>query len=190
MPGKWKTGGTIGQEIKALLLKEGYPKGIMFKESGDLERQGDAFSSLIFAILVAIIFVYFILTALYESFIYPFVILFSLPMAIIGALIGLAVSMKSMNMFSMLGMLMLMGLVAKNAILLVDRTNHNVEKGESITNALNEAVKTRLRPIMMTTTAMVFGMMPIALGLGASGNSKGSIGVVLIGGFSHHYFLL
>ena len=184
-----RTSGAIGQEIKNLLSKDGFPKGITLSESGNLERQGDAFSSLGFAMLIAIIFIYFILTALYESFLYPFVVLFSLPMAIIGALVGLAVSMKSLNLFSMLGVLMLMGIVAKNAILLVDRTNQNIEKGKNITDALNEAVRTRLRPIMMTTIAMIFGMLPVALGLGASGNSKSSIGVVLIGGLLSSLFL-
>ena len=183
------TSRTIGNDIKNSLLKDGFPKGITLSESGTLGNQGDAFTSIIFAILIGIIFVYFILTALYESFLYPFVVLFSLPLAIIGALVGLAVSMKTLNLFSMLGMIMLMGIVAKNAILLVDRTNQNIEKGENITNALNDAVKTRLRPIMMTTIAMVFGMLPVAIGLGSSGNSKSSIGVVLIGGLLSSLFL-
>jgi len=114
--------------------------------------------------MAAILFVYMIMVALYDSYLYPFVVLFSIPVAIVGALLALALTMKSLSIFSILGIIMLVGLVGKNAILLVDRANQmKRERGLGTFEALMEAGETRLRPILMTTVAMVFGMMPIAL---------------------------
>ena len=103
-----------------------------------------------------------IMVALYDSYFDPFVILFSIPLAMIGALLALALTMKSLNIFSILGVIMLIGLVGKNAILLVDRTTQKKKEGDSTFDALIEAGESRIRPIMMTTAAMIFGMLPIA----------------------------
>jgi HAE1 family hydrophobic/amphiphilic exporter-1 len=111
------------------------------------------------------------------------VVLFSIPVAIIGALFGLALTSKSINIFSMLGLIMLIGLVAKNAILLVDRANQmKLDRNMSTFDALVEAGQTRLRPILMTTIAMVVGMLPIAASTSAGSEAKSGLGVVLIGG--------
>ena len=122
------------------------------------------------------------MVALYDSFVYPFVVLFSIPVAIIGAFLALNLSMNQLSLFSLLGLIMLMGLVTKNAILIVDYTNQLKEKGVHFRDALIEAGKTRMRPILMTTMAMVFGMLPIALAKGSASEWKNGLAWVIIGG--------
>ena len=156
--------GSVGQDIKNAMAKEKLPAGVDIAYWGDLKNQADAFGSLGLALIAAIIFVYLVMIALYDSYVDPFVILFSIPVAMVGAFLALALTMKSLNIFSILGIIMLVGLVGKNAILLVDRTNQKRrEDGLSIYEALIEAGESRIRPILMTTTAMVIGMLPLAL---------------------------
>ena len=147
-----------------------------------MESMMDAFKSLLTALLAAIIFVYLVMVALYNSYRYPFVVLFSIPVAVVGAFLALALSGEAMSIYAMIGMIMLIGLVAKNAILLVDFTNKFRAEGHSVFDSLVEAGKERLRPILMTTLAMVFGMMPIALATGAGAESKNGMAWVIIGG--------
>ena len=111
----------------------------------DMEMQGDAFGTLGFALLTAIFLVYLIMVALYESYMYPFVVLFTIPLAVIGAILGLALAKQTLNIFSMVGIIMLVGLVAKNAILVVDFTNQLKKQGKKTKEALLEATKIRLR---------------------------------------------
>lgn len=177
-----RTSGDIGADIQQALAKTNLPKGITINYEGDLEHQSDSFSSLGLALLIAILFVYLIMVALYDSFVYPFIVLFSIPVAMVGALFALALTVKSLNIFSILGIIMLMGLVGKNAILLVDRTNQMRSQGMNVLDALLDAGQTRLRPIMMTTFAMVFGMIPIAVSAGASSELKSSLATAIIGG--------
>ena len=175
--------GSIGEDIKTALAKTKLPQGVNIIYQGDLKNQAEGFGSLGLAMIAAILFVYMIMVALYDSYVYPFVVLFSIPVAMIGALLALALTMKSLSIFSILGIIMLIGLVAKNAILLVDRANQmRAEQGMSAYDALIEAGQTRLRPIMMTTVAMVFGMMPIALSTEAGAEWKGGLAWALIGG--------
>ncbi len=181
--------GSIGQDIQAALAKEILPAGIEISYEGDLKNQAESFISLGIALLAAILFVYMIMVALYDSYIYPFVVLFSVPVAIVGALLALALTMKSLSIFSILGMIMLIGLVSKNAILLVDRTNQKRAEGLSAYEALVEAGRTRLRPILMTTLAMVIGMLPIALGSGAGSEWKTGLAWALVGGLSSSMLL-
>ena len=126
---------------------------------------------------------------LYDNFIYPFVVLFSIPLATFGALSALWLSGNSISIFSLLGMIMMTGLVAKNAILLVDRTNEKRSEGESVYESLLEAGASRIRPIMMTTLAMVIGMLPIATAQGSGAEWKNGLGWALIGGLSSSMFL-
>jgi hydrophobic/amphiphilic exporter-1 (mainly G- bacteria), HAE1 family len=156
---------------------------------GDAKNMAEAFANLGFAILASILFVYLIMVALYDSYAYPFVVLFSIPMAIIGALLGLALSMEPISIFSMLGMIMLIGLVAKNAILIVDFANQKKAEGHNTVDALLISGQARLRPILMTTLAMVFGMMPIALAHGAGAEWKSGLAWVLIGGLTSSMLL-
>lgn len=178
-----RANGDIGGDIKNWIAKNPLPPGVQITYRGDLQNQAEGFSSLGMAFGAAILFVYLIMVALYDSWVYPFVVLFSIPVAIIGALLALALTMKTLSIFSLLGFIMLVGLVGKNAILLVDRTNQmREERGLSVTEALFEAAETRLRPILMTTMTMVFGMAPIALSTSAGSEWKSGLASALIGG--------
>ncbi len=181
--------GSIGADIKKALDKTNLPKGIDILYWGDLKNQADSFGSLGLALIAAIIFVYMVMVALYDSYFDPFIILFSIPTAMVGALLALALTMKSLNIFSILGIIMLIGLVGKNAILLVDRTTQKKKEGESTYEALLEAGMSRIRPIMMTTAAMVFGMLPIALSLDAGSEWKSGLAWAIIGGLISSLFL-
>jgi HAE1 family hydrophobic/amphiphilic exporter-1 len=136
------------------------------------------------AIGIGVLLIYLIMVALYESVVYPFVVLFSMPVAIIGAVLALALTMKTINVFSLLGIILLLGLVAKNGILIVDFANHQKEKGMSVVDSLIEAGRERIRPILMTTLAMVFGMLPMALSTGAGSETKSAMAWVIIGGLT------
>src|SRR5690606_37419857 len=129
------------------------------------------------------------LVALYNSFVYPFVVLFSIPLAIIGAFLALALTNNSLNIFTILGLIMLIGLVAKNAIMLVDFTNHRKAEGADTYSALIDSLRARIRPILMTTIAMVFGMLPIALASGAGAEWKNGLAWVILGGLISSLFL-
>ena len=181
--------GTVGEEIKQLVSENIQPGEISIEYKGQMERQSDAFGSLFLVIGFAFVLVYLVMVALYNSYLHPFVVLFSIPMAVIGALLALALTANNLNIFTIIGMIMLMGLVAKNAILLVDFTNQLREKGLQLKDALIEAGKERLRPILMTTLAMVFGMLPIALATSASSELKNGMAWVIIGGLLSSLFL-
>lgn len=176
--------GDVINELKAKTASLKMPDGISIEYLGDAKNQGDAFGSLGLALLTAILLVYLVMVALYESLIYPFVVLFSIPVALIGALLALALSMETLNIFSIIGMIMLLGLVSKNAILIVDFANHLKEQGHSVKDALIEAGKERLRPILMTTLAMILGMLPIALASGSGSEIKNGMAWVIIGGLT------
>lgn len=181
--------GTVGDEVKKALAEKFHPTDYSIEFKGQMERQADAFGSLFTAIFAALIFVYLVMVALYNSYLYPFVVLFSIPVAVVGALLALALSGESLTIFSMIGMIMLIGLVAKNAILIVDFTNKLREEGRSVKEALVEAGKERLRPILMTTLSMVFGMLPIALAAGDGAESKNGLAWVIIGGLTSSLLL-
>ena len=181
--------GTVGKEIKELVEKGGEPRDITISYEGNMKQQQEAFGSMGMALIASIIFVYLIMVALYNSYIYPFVVLFSIPVAMVGALLALALTMQSLNIFSILGIIMLVGLVAKNAILLVDYTNQLKDQGYPVLEALMEAGRTRLRPILMTTIAMVIGMLPLALASGAGAEWKNGMAWALIGGLTSSMLL-
>ncbi len=129
------------------------------------------------------------MVALYDSFVYPFVVLFSIPAAIIGALLALNLSLSNLSLFALLGLIMLMGLVVKNAILIVDFTNQLKAKGMHYSEALIEAGKGRMRPILMTTLSMIIGMLPIALATGSASEWKNGLAWVIIGGLTSSLIL-
>jgi len=181
--------GTVGAEIKALVEKDQLPKGMTISYEGNMKQQAEAFGSMGMALIASIIFVYLIMVALYDSYIYPFVVLFSIPVAVVGALLALALTMQTLNIFSLLGIIMLVGLVAKNAILLVDYTNHLKATGLPVREALIQSGRTRLRPILMTTIAMVIGMLPLALASGAGAEWKNGMALALIGGLTSSMLL-
>jgi HAE1 family hydrophobic/amphiphilic exporter-1 len=178
------TSGELSDNINKSLKEKPLPEGIDMRWSGDVERQGESFGAMAMAILAAVILMYLVMVALYNNFVYPFVVLFSIPVAFIGVFLALALTKSSMSIFTILGMIMLLGLVAKNAILIVDFANHRKEHGDSTWTALIEAGKTRLRPILMTTLAMVIGMIPIAVSSAAGSEWKNGLAWVIIGGLS------
>lgn len=181
--------GSIAQEWAASIKDEVKPSGVNYIWGGEMENQSEGFGTLGMALMIAIVLVYLIMVALYDSFVYPFVVLFSIPLSIIGALLALALTNNSLNIFTILGLIMLIGLVAKNAIILVDFTNQRKAAGESTFNALLQANHARLRPILMTTIAMVMGMLPIALAGGAGAEWKNGLAWVIIGGLLSSLFL-
>lgn len=181
--------GTLVANIQADLAKNPLPAGVTIKWGGDAKNQSEGFGSLGLAMLAGLFLVYFIMVLLYDSFIYPFVVLFSIPVAVIGALLALALSSSNIGIFALLGMLMLIGLVVKNAILIVDFANQQKELGVPFRKAILHAGEERLRPILMTTIAMVIGMIPIATASGAGAEWKNSLAWVLIGGLTSSMIL-
>ena len=181
--------GSVGEDVMKAVNSMKLPPEIVIIPEGDMKYQAEAFGSMGIAFLASILFVYLIMVALYDSYIYPFVVLFSIPLAIIGALFALGLTMQSLTIFSILGIIMLVGLVGKNAILLVDFTSQSKAEGHSTFDALLLAGKVRMRPILMTTFSMIFGMLPIALASGAGSEWKNGMAWALIGGLTSSLFL-
>ncbi|GAA5219680.1 efflux RND transporter permease subunit [Membranihabitans marinus] len=180
---------SIGEDIQSKMDAMDIPAGISISQGGDLERQADAFGSLAFALITSILLVYLIMVALYDSYVYPFVVLFSIPVALIGALLALALAMENLSIFGMLGLIMLVGLVVKNAILIVDFVNQLKREGMDRKKAVIEGTLQRFRPILMTTIAMVIAMVPIAIASGAGSEWKNGLAWVLIGGLTSSMLL-
>ncbi|HWR40025.1 MAG TPA: efflux RND transporter permease subunit, partial [Patescibacteria group bacterium] len=175
--------GEIIQSAQNELNQMNIPSGYQYKFVGQTRTMNDSFKEISRALIIAIVLIYMVLAAQFESFIHPLTIMLSLPFAMIGAILGLLISAKTINIMSLIGIIMLMGLVAKNAILLVDYTNTLRERdGLSREEALLEAGSVRLRPILMTTAAMILGMLPVAFGLGSGAELRSSMGVVVVGG--------
>ena len=181
--------GTVTTEFTQRLEKLKKPAGVNYIFGGDAENQGDAFGTLGVALLLSIIVMYLIMVALYDDYVRPFVVMFSIPLSLIGALLALALTNNSLNIFSIMGVIMLIGLVAKNAIMLVDFANQEKLNGRSTDEALIFANNARLRPILMTTIAMVIGMIPIALATGGVASIKQGLAWVIIGGLISSMFL-
>lgn len=181
--------GTVANEIMADVKKLDLPSDVSYEYIGQIQRQEESFGSLILALGIAILLVYLVMVALYENAIYPLVVLTALPLATIGAFLALAITMEDMTIFAMIGVIMLMGLVAKNGILIVDFTNEARLRGAPVVEALIEAGKERFRPILMTTLAMIFGMLPIALAAGSGAEVKNGMAWVIIGGLTSSLIL-
>lgn len=181
--------GTVADSITAYLKKAPLDKNVRFLWGGEVKRQKESMGALGTAMGIGLILVYLIMVALYDNFVYPFVVLFSILVSLIGAILALNLTQSNMGIFTMLGMLMLLGLVAKNAILIVDFTNHLKAEGRSTYSALLEAVRERMRPILMTTIAMVIGMIPIATATGSGAEWKNGLAWILIGGLTSSMFL-
>lgn len=181
--------GTVSAEIEKYLKEKPLDENVRLLWGGEIKRQKESMGALGMAMGIGLILVYLIMVALYDNFVYPFVVLFSILVSLIGAILALNLSSSNMGIFTMLGMLMLLGLVAKNAILIVDFTNHLKGKGYSTYNALLESVRERMRPILMTTIAMVVGMIPIATATGSGAEWKNGLAWILIGGLTSSMFL-
>jgi len=158
------------------------PSDVRFSFSGDSENMQDMITSMNQALLLSIVFIYLILTSLYESFVVPFTILLALPLAFCGAFYALYIMGESVNIFTMLGIFMLVSVSGKNSILLIDFTNRLIEEGKSRTEALIIAGRMRLRPILMTSIALIVGTLPVAIGFSETASMRTSMGVAIIGG--------
>jgi HAE1 family hydrophobic/amphiphilic exporter-1 len=177
--------GDVSQDVEAVLATVQMPPTFEYGFAGDVELMQESAAALLLAMILAVAFIYIVLASQFESFLEPLLIMLSLPLAVVGALLLLLAAGHHLGMPAMIGMVMLMGLVTKNAILLVDYTNQvHREEGLPVREALLKAGPVRLRPIVMTTLAMIFGMMPSALGTGEGGEFRAPISVATIGGLA------
>jgi HAE1 family hydrophobic/amphiphilic exporter-1 len=171
------------QDIRARLAKFPLPPGVRITEGGDAEQQNEVFGNIFIALGVAGMLMYLILVMQFGSFMDPLAIMMSLPLSMIGVMLGLAVTGLTINIMSLIGVILLMGIVAKNAILLIDFAKWARERqGLALREALIEAGAIRLRPILMTTFALIAGMLPVALGRGEGAQFRQPLGVSVIGG--------
>jgi multidrug efflux pump subunit AcrB len=177
-----RSGGDVGADVQQLVKNTTLPPGIRFDVGGQMQQQAEAFQGLLWAMALAVIFIYIVLASQFGSFLQPLAIMASLPLALIGVMLALLLWRSTLNIFSMIGLVMLMGLVTKNAILLVDFANQARKAGASVADALLQAGLVRLRPIIMTTMAMVFGMLPMALAFNEGGEIQAPMGRAIIGG--------
>jgi hydrophobe/amphiphile efflux-1 (HAE1) family protein len=158
------------------------PAGYTLRQGGETEDQQEVFGRILFALLIAIMLMYFVLVVQFGSFLDPLSIMLSLPLSLIGVMLGLLVTGSTLNLMSLIGVILLMGIVAKNAILLIDFAKWSEEAGRGRREALIEAGRVRLRPILMTTFAIVAGMVPVALGRGEGADFRAPLGIAVIGG--------
>ncbi|MGE3260636.1 MAG: efflux RND transporter permease subunit [Bacteriovoracia bacterium] len=158
------------------------PDGMRYGFVGQAENFQELNDSMGTAMMFGVLFIFLVLASLYESFVTPFTIMLALPLAICGSTVALALTGESLNIFSMIGMIMLLGVATKNSILLVDYAHHLVKDGSSRYDAMMAAGKTRLRPILMTTMALIAGTLPVAIGLNEAAKQRTSMGVAIIGG--------
>lgn len=179
-----------GQEVKKALLELDLPQGYTLEYGGDLADMESSFISLAFAILFAIALVYMILAAQFESLLYPFIILFTLPQTLTGVIIALYISGYTLSLVALIGVVLLVGIVVNNGIILVDYINHlRRNEGYALEEALLEAGTTRLRPILMTTVTTVVGTLPLALGFGSGAEIQAPLATVVVGGLSFSTFV-
>ena len=181
----------LGSALDALdgIAAEVLPPGVQHELSGQSREYRETSGSLTFMFMLAIVFIFLVLAAQFESFVHPFVILFSVPLAVVGAIASLFLLRQSMNIYSQIGLVMLIGLVTKNAILIVEFSNQLRTRGLSVLEAVQEAARIRLRPILMTSLSTVFGILPIAIGLGAGAESRRPLGIAIVGGVLFSTFL-
>ncbi len=184
-------GVSLGQALDDLdrIAGEKLPAGIKREYAGQSLEYKSSSSSLYLMFLLALVFIYLVLSAQFESFVHPFTILLSVPLAVFGALVTLYVFGQSLNIYSQIGLIMLIGLVTKNSILIVEFSNQLRAAGQPVVDAVVKAATIRLRPILMTSFATIFGVLPIAIGLGAGAESRRPLGLAVVGGMLFSTFL-
>jgi HAE1 family hydrophobic/amphiphilic exporter-1 len=174
--------GDVASELKEKVDRIPMPPGYRYTMGGSTKDMQESLHFASQALALAVVFIYLILASQFGSFIQPVAIMMSLPLSLIGVVLALIVFRSTLNIFSIIGFIMLMGLVTKNAILLVDFVNQERRAGKPRFDAVLAAGRIRLRPILMTTLAMIFGMIPLALGLGEGGEQRSPMGQAVIGG--------
>jgi multidrug efflux pump len=177
-------GVSLGQALDDLdrIARNDLPADVRTALDGQSREFRESSSKLYFMFVLAVVFIFLVLAAQFESFVHPLTILLSVPLAVVGALVCLLVFSQSINIYSQIGLIMLIGLVTKNAILIVEFANKLRRSGRSVTEAVVEASRIRLRPILMTSFATIFGVLPIALGIGAGGEARQPLGIAVVGG--------
>lgn len=178
------SGKTVGDGIKAMdaIADRVLPQNIVTDLSGTSRDFAESAASLIFIFILALVLIYLVLAAQFESFIDPLIILFTVPLALFGTLLSIWYFDQTLNIFSQIGAIMLIGLIAKNGILIVEFANQRQEQGLSIMESIMDAAAVRFRPILMTSISTILGILPIALALGAGSESRSSMGIAVIGG--------
>ena len=174
--------GSTADEIEAVLANMDMPPGTSVGLAGQNSELGDSFASLRFALLLAIFLVYLVLASQFESLLHPFVVMFSLPLALIGVVVALLVTFSSLSVMVLIGLVVLAGIVVNNAIVLVDYARQLRKQGMEKLDALVEAGSVRLRPILMTTLTTVLGLLPMAIGLGEGAELRTPLAITLMGG--------
>jgi hydrophobic/amphiphilic exporter-1 (mainly G- bacteria), HAE1 family len=174
--------GEVSGDLTAALANIDTPSGVRVIFGGETEDMQESLGYAVQALTLAVVFIYLVLASQFGSFLQPIAIMATLPLSLIGVLLGLLLMGSTLNIFSIIGFIMLMGLVTKNAILLVDYSNQARARGMSLHDSLVEAGAVRLRPIVMTTLAMIFGMLPIAIGAGEGGEQRAPMAHAVIGG--------
>lgn len=164
------------------LAEEILPPGYQIRLAGEAEEMGKTIDNMIFVFVLALILLYMVLASQFNSFLQPLIVMVAQPLAVIGGVLALLLTGHSLNIFSMIGMVLLIGLVAKNSILLVDLTNQLREKGVEVDDALRQACPIRLRPVLMTSLTLILALLPAAIGLGAGAETNGPLAVAVIGG--------
>ncbi len=184
-------GGALGRALDDLdrILEEDVPPTVKRELAGQSREFREASGKLYFLFVFAVIFIFLVLAAQFESFVHPFTILLSVPLAVFGALVALFLLGQSLNVYSQIGLIMLIGLVTKNAILIVEYSNQLRSRGLALIEGVVEASRIRLRPILMTSFTTLFGILPIAIGLGAGGEARRPLGVAVAGGMLFSTFL-
>jgi multidrug efflux pump subunit AcrB len=189
--------GAVTGPLEKKLHSPGFlPEGVALTAQGDTQYMIETLNNMMIALVTSFMLVYMLMVILYGSFLEPLIVMFSVPLAIIGALVGLALMHRiepnagqSLNIISMIGIVMLFGLVSKNGILLVDYSNTLCRRGMRVRDAVLQAAGTRFRPILMTTCAMIFGMLPLSLGFAEGGEWRQAMGTVIIGGLASSLIL-
>jgi HAE1 family hydrophobic/amphiphilic exporter-1 len=181
--------GEVMSDVQAALKQAQLPPGVTYSVGGDTEQQNEVFGNIALALIVAVGLMYLILVMQFGSFVDPLAILSSLPLSLVGVMLALSVTGLTINIMSLIGVILLMGIVAKNAILLIDFAKWSHESGKPLREAIIEAGAIRLRPILMTTFALLAGMIPVALGRGEGAQFRQPLGVAVIGGVITSTFL-
>ena len=181
----------LGTALDALdrIAENDLPAGITRELDGQSREYRASTGTLYFMFLLAVVFIYLVLSAQFESFVHPMTILLSVPLAVFGAMVSLFVFGQSLNIYSQIGLIMLVGLVTKNSILIVEYANQLRARGREVMQAVVEASTIRLRPILMTSFATIFGVLPIAIGLGAGAEARRPLGIAVVGGLFFSTFL-
>jgi HAE1 family hydrophobic/amphiphilic exporter-1 len=174
----------VVEDVEVILDQLDVPSGVQVEMSGTLEDQQEAFSELLLLLLIVSLLVYIVLASQFESLTYPFMIIMSIPFALTGSILLLALTGEPLGIMGFVGMIMLVGMVVKNAIVLIDYINLNRERGMSIITAVVHGGRSRLRPVLMTTFTTILGMIPLALGTGQGSEMWQTLGIAIIGGMT------